>query len=663
MKKLLFFLLLAFEISANAQYVANYKKVADSYFEKKDYYAASTFYKKALKISGDSASVLIPYGGERNPNLATDKGSDEYESSIYNLAESSRMYKEFTDAEKYYAMALGFTDNRYRLAQFYYGESLRANRKFDQAIAAFQQFIQKHPEESLVKQAKMEIESCKYALVQIRNPRMLMLKKVPNDVNDLGSNYAATALGNTLYFTSSRPNLSATRVDPNGKAITPSKETPFRNGIYVAKGNLSAKKISVSKVNLSNQKDLEVAAPSLSPDGNTMYYTVWMDKGNYAICRSKKLGSQWESPQLLGLEVNTKGYNSLQPFVTKDGKYLIFASDRPGGVGKFDLWFCTLRADGTLGQPVNLGASINTEGDERAPYYNVNTKKLLFSSDGRIGLGGLDFYQSEGDFASWTEPVNMGYPFNSTKDDVYFTATDEKGTRGYISSDRESACCLELYQIKKEYLTLSGTLTDCKTKLPLANVDVKIAGDEGEQNMKTGADGKYSFKLETKNPLKVTYAKDNYFAVSKSYNANEMAKVDTLISVDYCLAPFKLGIPIVLNNVYYEFNSAELTDSSKKVLDLLVPIMVDNPQMEIELGAHTDNIGKDDYNLDLSNRRAKSCVDYLISKGIEANRMTSKGYGKTMPVAPNTIGTGKKKKDNPAGRAKNRRTEFKVTKK
>jgi outer membrane protein OmpA-like peptidoglycan-associated protein len=159
------------------------------------------------------------------------------------------------------------------------------------------------------------------------------------------------------------------------------------------------------------------------------------------------------------------------------------------------------------------------------------------------------------------------------------------------------------------------------------------------------------------------FAKDNYFAITKNYPYEELAKADTLIYKDYCLSPFKLGIPMALDNVYYEFNSAELTEPSKKVLDFLIPIMEDNPEMEIELGSHTDNIGTDEYNLDLSNRRAKSCTDYLESKGIAASRLTSKGYGESMPIAPNEIVVKRKKKDNPEGRAKNRRTEFKVTKK
>ncbi|RBQ10404.1 OmpA family protein [Pedobacter miscanthi] len=667
MKKILLILLVAFGGFANAQYVVNYKKVADTYFENKDYYAASTFYKKALKITGDSTQALLPYGGDRKSASDT-KAIEDYEGSVYNLAESSRLYREFNEAEKYYGLAISFTNTRFRKALFYYGQSLRANKKFDLAIDAFQQFIQKNSGDPLVKDAQKEIESCKFAMEEMRFPRMVQVKKVPANVNGLGSNYAAVKLNNELYFTSSRPvfvgsKKDMVKTDAGTEVQVATKANPFINNIYSAKGDLTSGDIAVKKLDINFPKGTEIAAPAFTPDGNTVYFTVWKDKEKYAIYSSKKVSDKWSDPQPVGLQVNSKDFNSSQPFITSDGKFLLFSSDRTGGYGKFDLWYCAIRSDGSLGQAVNFGSTINTENDERAPYYNTLTKKLLFSTDGRTGFGGLDFFESEGDLVSWTTPKNLGYPFNSSKDDVYFTATDDRGTKGYISSDRESSCCLEIFEVKKEYLSIAGLLTDCKTKLPLAGASVTLSNAEGSQKVTTGNDGIYRFKIDSKRPIKLLFAKDNYFAVTKNYPYEELAKADTLIYKDYCLSPFKLGIPIALDNVYYEFNSAELTEPSKKVLDFLIPIMEDNPEMEIELGSHTDNIGTDEYNLDLSNRRAKSCTDYLESKGIAAARMTSKGYGESMPIAPNEIIVKRKKKDNPAGRAKNRRTEFKVTKK
>ncbi len=666
MKKILLFLLLAVGSLAQAQYVVNYKKVADTYFENKDYYAASTFYKKALKITGDTAQAILPYGKERK-GTSDEKVIEDYEGAIYNLAESSRLYREFAEAEKYYSIAITFTNTRYRKALFYYAESLRANKKFNPAITSFESFISKNPNDPLVKDAIKEIASCKFALEEMRFPRMVQVKKVSANVNGLGSNYAPAKVDQDFYFTSSRPINVAGKKDvvktENGQVQVSTKANPFLNTLYAAKSTLSGTEVAVKMMDINLPKNMEVAAATFSPDGNTVYFTGWREKERYAIYTAKKANEKWSDPQAVGLEVNSKDFNSQQPFVTRDGNFLLFSSDRTGGYGKFDLWYCAIRSDGTLGQAVNLGSTINTEDDERAPHYNPVTKKLMFSTDGRIGLGGLDFFESDGDLVSWSEPKNLGYPFNSSKDDLYFTSANENDTKGYISSDRESSCCLEVFEIKKEFFAVNGILTDCKTKLPLADAIVTFTNAEGTQKVTTGSDGKYQFKADSKRPIKLTFSKENYFAINKNYVYEELAKADTLIYKDYCLSPYKLGIPIALDNVYYEFNSAELTEPSKKVLDLLVPIMEDNAEMEIELGAHTDNVGTDEYNMELSNKRAQSCVDYLVSKGIAQARLTAKGYGESMPIAPNEIGRGKRKKDNPDGRAKNRRTEFKVTKK
>ena len=519
----------------------------------------------------------------------------------------------------------------------------------------------------MVKDAQKEIASCKFALEEMRFPRMVQVRKIASNVNGLGSNYAPVKVGNDFYFTSSRPVATAGKKDimktDAGEVQISTKANPFINNLYTTKTDLGVADISVRMMDLNLPRNVETAAASFSPDGKRVYFTYWRERERYSIYTATKMDDKWSDPVQVGLEINSKDFNSSQPFVTADGKYLLFSSDRSGGYGKFDLWYCTIREDGTLGQAVNLGPTINTEDDERAPNYNTITKKLLFSTDGRVGLGGMDFFEAEGDLITWSEPKNLGYPFNSSKDDLYFTATNEQGTRGYISSDRESSCCLEVFEVKKESFSISGILTDCKTKLPLAGATVTFSNAESNKKVITGVDGKYLFSVDSKRPVKLLFAKDNYFSITKNYPYEELAKADTMIYKDYCISPFKLGIPIALDNVYYEFNSAELTDPSKKVLDFLIPIMEDNPEMEIELGSHTDNIGTDEYNLDLSNQRAKSCVDYLVSKGISESRLTSKGYGESMPIAPNEIGRGKKKKDNPEGRAKNRRTEFKVTKK
>ncbi|SHG90154.1 OmpA family protein [Pedobacter caeni] len=649
----------------SAQFVTNSKRVADVYYLNKEYYAAAEYYKKALQISPDSSGFVVPYGFQTKLKQESPKKED-YEYSVFQLAESLRQYKNFTDAEKWYAIAKDFNNPKYILSTFWYGVTLRANQNYTEAITAFETFQKKYTaKDEYAARTKTEIASCQFALYEVSHPRLFKLARLKNDINQAGSNYTPLLRGNNFYFTSSRPigsggkNVVLSDATSNSKVTR--KQTPYVNAIYETSGNPLKESISIKKIPAIS-KNKELATPAFLPNGKVMFITGWSAKETrkiYQLNSASATGSDWSEPIELGGNINVKGFNAMQPSVSKNGKYLIFSSDRPGGQGKYDLWYCAIRPDGSLGQAVNMGSTINTPGDEEAPYYNVKTKKLLYSSNGKVGLGGFDFFESDGDFDSWSDPRNLGYPFNSSKDDLYFTPLDDNDVEGYISSDRESLCCLEIFHLKREYLNIKGAIVDCITGKPLDNVVVTLADSMQQFKFTTGADGKYNFRLNSNRQIKITAEKAKYFIKTLSYTYDQLAQKDTLFSEEICLTPYEKDKPIVLKDVLYEFDKADLTADSKVKMDYLYTIMVDNPKIEIELSAHTDSKGTPAYNLDLSDRRAKSCVDYLIAKGISQNRMTSKGYGMTMPVAPNKLPNGK---DNPAGRALNRRTEFKVTK-
>lgn len=654
-----------FAVCSKAQIVSNHKRAADVYFLNKEYYAAAKFYQRTLEISQDS-SFVIPYGFETKVRQGA-PGKAETEYATFQLANSLRLYHNYKDAEKWYAIAVGFEDVKYDLSGYWYGECLRANLKYEEAIAAFTKFIAKYNgTENYKERAKVEIESCKYALQEMKYPRLFKLDRLPKEINALGSNYSPILNDQSFYFTSSRPVATLGKKEvlkADGiKTQVEKVETPYLNNIYRATGDLTQGSVEVEKVPLTT-KNLEAAAPALHPNGQAMFVTVWSNKSDQkrSIYLSKKVDNQWSAPVMLGEEINVSGYNSIQPFVTNDGKYLVFSSDRPGGSGKYDLWYATLNSDYSVGKAINMGTKVNTKEDERAPYYNPKTQTLLFSSNGNVGIGGFDFYESNGDLSNLSAAKNMGYPFNSAKDDMYFTPVGLNESEGYISSDRESLCCLEIFHIKRSFLMIKGKILDCATMKPLEGATVTLtAKDFEKQQVNTDENGIYNFKVNSNRGFQLNVAKDSYFAKNMAYTYDQLAKIDTLFSPDLCLTPFKIDKPIVLENVLYEFNKATLTDSSKLILDNLYQIMVDNQNIEIELSAHTDTIGSYDYNMKLSDLRAKSCVEYLVSKGIAEERMKSKGYGFTIPVAPNKLPNGK---DNPVGRALNRRTEFKVTKK
>ncbi len=648
-----------------AQMGASAKRIADVYFLNKEYYAAAEYYKRMLQISPDSAGFIVPYGIEQKIKEQSPR-KDDYEYAVYQLATSLRLYKNFKDAEKWYAVSQHFTNPKYAQSEFWYGECLRANLKYTEAIETLENFVNKYKvDDGYVAKAKLEIASCKYAIEEMKYPRMFNISRLNNDINKAGSNYAPASYNSEFYFTSSRPIASEGKNEVldvgMGKPKIVKKQTPFINAIYaVTNTDIDAEEVNIRKIDIDLKK-METAAPALHPNGEIMFLTAWgtdkdLQKRNIYI--SKKENGNWSSPIAMGGEINVLGFNSQQPSVSRDGKYLIFSSDRPGGQGGYDLWYTVLRADGTVKNALNMGSRINTPDDEQAAYYLPTTKKLIYSSNGKVGLGGFDFYEAEGDFVEWSEPANMGYPINSAKDDIYFAALDAEGREAYISSDRESVCCLEVFHVKREYLMVRGTILDCVTQKPLVGVTVTAAGANlPELTTQTDQNGNYVFQIGSNKNLLLNASKPKYFAKSISYSYSQLVNADTLLSAQLCLEPMEINKPIVLKNILYEFDSAELTAQSKVTLDTLFQVMIDNPKIAIELSAHTDNIGTEAYNLALSEARAKSCVDYLLTKGIAETRMTWKGYGFSEPIAANQLKNGN---DNPSGRALNRRTQFKV---
>lgn len=645
--------------SVKAQYVYDYKRTGDIYFEAKDYYSAAQYYTKALGTFKIKPEQILPYTVEMQ---GKESGKlKDYETVIYRLAESYRHFNDYGNAEKYYEQVVGFNNNTlFPDARFWYGVCLRANGKYKEALTQFSQFKEKYNKvDELSNRATLEISCCEFAISEADRLPRYTISKLSGDVNEGGANYAPAMLGkNLLMYTSSRPDSSALEREKKSKRIN-----PYVNNLFIARGEGSNFNSSVP-VSIPELKGIDQGAATFSPDGNMMYLTRWNTKGGVktaAIYSSSRKNGKWDEPKALGANVNVNGYNSMQPCITTDGKYLLFASNRPGGMGKNDLWYCQID-NGSPGAARNMGTGINTRDEEQAPFYDTEKKQLIFSSDGRIGLGGLDFFSCDGDFSKWGTPKNLGKPFNSAKDDVYYSAADNKHpmTGGYISSDRESVCCLEVFNIQKIIKTISGLVLDCDNNLPLTGAKVTLLDTITQQVLQQvtlDETGRYRFEVEPVKYYKVMAEKENYFSKAIYVNTDGLTNVDSLVNPDICLKRFVIGKPIILKDIYYDFDKATLRPQSLIVLDTVVAIMLDNPSIIIEMSAHTDSKGSDAYNIKLSQRRAQSCVDYLISRGISSDRMIAKGYGKSKPIAPNTLPNGQ---DNPEGRQLNRRTEFKV---
>ncbi|MBC9931456.1 OmpA family protein [Chitinophaga qingshengii] len=653
--------------SIQAQYVIDFKHTADVYYNAKDYYSAAQYYNKALGTFKVKPEQILPYAVA---NAAPPSGKfKDYQQVVARLAESYRLYHDFGNAETWYSQVVAFNNPQFIQSKYWYGVCLRANGKYEEALKQFNDFKSSYTgADDLSTRVPLEIANCEFALSEAAKQSRYTITKLSGNVNEGGANYAPVVMApNTLLFTSSRadnpPGLPAAQGADKKKD---KKGNPYVNDLYTASGS-GGDFGNSQKLKIPITKGYDQGVSSLSPDGNSMYLTRWSMKDGVkqaAIYLSTKQNGVWSEPQKMGDNINAEGYNSMQPYITADGKYLLFASNRPGGMGKYDIWYCVMNSN-TPGNARNMGTTINTKDEEQAPFYDAEKSLLIFSTDGRVGLGGLDFFQSEGDFGSWSTPVNMGKPLNSPKDDIYYSAIDNTHpfAEGFISSDRESVCCLEVFSIKRIRKTAGGLITDCDTHQPLAGATVTLLDTVRQKTVKKitlGSNGRYSFEVDPQRYYKVVVEKENYFTKSLYFKTDELNKVDSLENPALCLKHYEVEKPIVLDNIYYDFGKATLRPESKIVLDTVVDMLKDNPRMMIEMSAHTDSVGSDKYNMKLSQARAQSCVDYLISRGISSQRLIAKGYGKSRPVAPNSLPN---HKDNPEGRQKNRRTEFKVLRK
>lgn len=645
-------------VFAKAQFVNDYLQAADKYYARGDYYSAALYYEKYLSqgnVKSNSAG-FNPYAVSASSNKKVTITSNSKQKIIYNLAESYRKLHFHEKALPYYEQAAGFDKATFPLARYYYAITLKALGKYDESATAFNIFLSDHTQQdNYTESARREIQSLDFIRQEMKRKDLgrYDVQKI-GSLNAEGGTYAPVWLNEeTLLFTSTRPDVT-------------DKNKPNTNRLYQAAYNNAIAGTAV-KTLIPQAGDIHQGVAAVTPNGNTLFLSRWQvvkDKKSAAIYSSKKSGGGWSEPVAV-TQLNMPASNNQQPFVMADGKHLLFSSDRPGGAGGFDLWMADLDENGNPGNVTNLGSIVNTKYDEQAPGYHTASGTLVFSSNGRVGMGGFDFYYSKGELGSLTEPKNFGYPVNSLKDDLYFTS---KGPATNIlenvvmSSDRDDACCLELFSLNKtkSLKQISGTVLACDTRLPLGGVKVIIvdAGNKTIAEKMTDATGTYSFTIPEFEPLKATATNKGYFANSVNFIGPADAEEEMFNNPEICLNLIPEEA-VRVENVFYDFNKATLQESSYPSLDKLVQLLNDNPTILIELGAHTDSKGEDDYNLKLSEARAKSVVDYLISKGISRSRLMAKGYGETVPAAENSNADGS---DNPEGRQLNRRTEFKVLK-
>lgn len=660
-----FSIICSLQVSAQTN-VNGYFVKAEQLFKQKKYYEAIQYYEKYLGMAQTKAAKSQPFAVQKKVNGKSNLSP--HNESVYHLAESYRYCNNYAKAEKWYEQSTHFNKDAYPECLYWYGVTLRANQKYDEALAAFTAFRESYKNmDHLLTGADRELENLKFIKQQsLKEKQNFIVTPVQSTGNT--SSYAMNIISpDKVVFTSVKEG-----------ADTPGNSNAFSAKLFEAASDGTAIN-NPELIKLPEEEGYHNGLATFDTKGERMFFTRWkVENGKTisAIYRSQKTDTGWSKPKKLPEPVNIEGTNNTQPFITADDKYLIFSSDRKGGIGKYDLWFAPLDSNLNPLLVTNMGNIVNTAEDEVAPSYHQTSRTLLYSSNGLTGMGGFDIFSAKGDFqlSNWEKPKNAGSPINSSKDDLYYISTDEDNlwNTGIFSSDRNTECCLDMFAVRQDNTQIvHGLVKDCKTNLPLQDVllSVKNPKKNGKNflTQNTGADGTYSFSLNNASRFDIIAEKEGYEAFEQSYTVYFDSGTDTIRNNEICLSlklkPQNPEIQKALDGLNesatiatFSYNKSALGKGSHYELDSLISLMKNNPEIIIEVGGYTDGKGTEAYNLTLAQKRVDACIDYLVRKGIDKSRLKGKAYGKCCPLEPETIDG----RDNPSARERNRRVEYKL---
>lgn len=633
----------------------NFSKEADLAFLNESYFSAIEAYKKADVKAKPAEKARINY----------------------QIGECYRMMVEPAQAETFYAKAIKLKyasanpDVLYRMA-----DVLKQQGNYKDAQSYYEQFLAKKPG---VAEAEAGLESCKKAQLWMAEPTKHI---VQNEIQLNTESYDyAPAWGdkkhNVLIFSSSRPGSTGDGIDERTGESFMDLWTTTRDN----KGKWGEPQILPETINTEDNE----GGAYLNKKGDALYFTRCPreKKTNIGcdIFYSEPQGKSWQAATKIVLK--PEGADSLScghPTLDKSEKFMIFASDLPGGQGGKDLWITEYdKKEKKWGTPKNLGPKINTSGDEMFPHL-TEEGVLYFSSNGHVGMGGLDIFRAESTGENqWGNVENLRYPINSSEHDygiIFESGSDDK--RGFFTSSRpegKGRDDLYSFNLPEVKFILEVYVKNKETQEPLAGVEITLVGSDGSQVVKTtDEEGKFIYdengsnryiNKETSYNLEVS--KDEFLGAKSKFSTVGEENSKKFIE-ELFMQPASKDVVIDFPEVQYAYDKADLLVddriNSKDSLDYLYQTLTDNPTIVIELQAHTDCRGSDKYNKALSQKRAQSCVDYLVSKGIPADRMVPAGYGETTPRAPGleceTIDKMATTEEKEAAHQKNRRTQFRV---
>jgi len=403
-------------------------------------------------------------------------------------------------------------------------------------------------------------------------------------------------------------------------------------------------------------------AQNISQDGQWLIFTGCNFPDGLGSCDlyiSYLTNNGWSTPENLGDKINTDAWDTA-PSLSPDKRDLYFTSNRPGGFGGADIYISRRLPNGGWGEPQNAGPQINTPGDESCPFIHADNQTLYFTSSGHLGYGGEDlFLVRKNADGSWSKAINLGYPINTIENEGSLSIAADGKTAYYASDRSDSKGGLDLYtfQLRDDIrpartLWIKGKVFDKKTTkgLPSSVELTDLATQRTLSSIQTDGSGNYLITLPVGKDYAFNVNRRGYLFFSENFSLTEKAP-DSTYNIDIPLQPIEANATIVLKNIFFDVNKFVIKPESYSELDKIVALLKDNPTLTIQINGHTDNVGKPADNVKLSNDRADAVVKYIVAKGIAAARLSSKGFGATVPVAPNTTEEGK---------AQNRRTELKV---
>jgi len=538
------------------------------------------------------------------------------------------------------------------MTRFEYGKVLMANGKHRKAVNEFKEYLKVYPSDVT---AKMLLASCNSVIERFRDTTLFTLKPILED--QFVNSFSIVEYRNGAVF-------AADKVVFAGR-----KQNPWTGNSYLelyqmekdVEGNWLSPELLKGDIN----GRFHEGPATFSKDGNTVYFTRSnyfkrkmvvneQEENNLKIFKATLINGEWKN--LEEFPFNSDDYSCGHPTLSESGKLMYFVSDMPGGTGGTDLYVTTLK-DGKWTQPVNLGPEVNTSGNEMFPYIHSDGS-LYFSSDAHNSMGGLDVFITTHNGTRWLKPENLNYPLNSIKDDFGFSLNRDDNT-GFVSSSRTKSDKMYSFEKHAPTFTLYGRARKKGTQTPVEGVIVEITNSATGKVTSVVSDktGNFKLKLDTESEYNLYCTKFGCFSKTDNISTKGL-KYSEDFYADFEVEEIVIDKPIVLENIYYDFDKWDIRTDAAVELDKLVRVLMDNPKLEIEMGSHTDCRGSDQYNLVLSDKRARAAVLYLISRGIDSTRLTWKGYGETVHVNKCEDGVQCTEEEH----QDNRRTEFKVKK-